>query len=148
MTTKQAQYRQILEAGLRGDFTEAERLNAELGDIPFSVSAVLVGAVFYMAVQQRFATDSSPAAVHKFTKEALAEYADATPPIEQSVVDALVRAALGEEDLMQGLDAAETVPVQMSLVYKIVADLHLSDVQLAKLLNDGESLASSWAGQG
>lgn len=145
MTDNRSNYRKILEASLRGDFDDAERLNAEFSDIPFSDSAVLVGAVFYLAVKHRFSGGADHATVKAFIDEALAEYANAQPPIKPLTAEALVRAALGETELMQGIGAEEAVPVQMSLVYKIVADAELSHADISALLDKGEKLATSWS---
>ncbi|MGH8793634.1 MAG: hypothetical protein ACRDXX_13455 [Stackebrandtia sp.] len=148
MSSKRAQYRRILESSLKGDFEEAERLNAEADDIPFSDSAVLVGAAFYLAVRKNFVSDASHDAVKAFVKEAAAEYADAQPQLRPLVIEGLVRAVLGEADLMQGIDAQEAVQTQMPLTYKIVADLRLSGDALSQLLDEAEELATEWASEG
>lgn len=145
MTQTRANYRQILEASLRGDFDEAERLNAELGDIPFSESAVLVGAAFYVAVKHQFREDSNHAAVIAFVNEAMAEYANAQPPMNSVTAEALVRAALGESELMRGIEAEEAVPTQLSLVYKVVQDAQLSGDDISALLDQSERLATRWS---
>jgi hypothetical protein len=145
MTHMRAAYRRVLETGLRGDFVAAQRLNTDIGDVPFADTALLTSATCYLAIRRKFGANTDDDAVQAFIDDTMASYANAQPPLDPAVVEAVVRMARGEPERMNDIRPAEAVPVQISVAYKIVTDLGLSHAALARLLDSAEELATGWA---
>lgn len=138
-----ADYRKLLKATFVEDFDEVDRINADLGDTDWKDSGLLIAAVFSVAIEERFAKDSSRSAVKDFITAARADYAEADNPIKPLVAEGVVRAALGEEELLDGISAAESMQVQMILAHKIISEGEKSPAEIDALLDRAEKLLDS-----
>lgn len=143
MTTR-AEYRRIFEAVLTGNADEAKRLNEAQGSVTWKDSGLLVTAAYALAAEKRFAADDSHGAVMAFVAEAQRNYAQSPTPIKPLVAEAVTRAVLGEETLLNEVSREDQQSTQMLLTYKIVQDNDMTDTQIAKLLDDAESLVDQW----
>ena len=65
-------------------------------------------------------------------------------PLRES--EALIRAALGEEQLAAGIPGGTTVSVEMQLLTKLVADLRLTSEQIDALVAEAEQMISGRGG--
>ena len=135
-----SQYKEVLRAMLKGDTETAKRLSDQIVDAPWKESGALVTAVCAILAEDHFDNDDSPAAIKRFVTDMMNNYADADPPLKPLVGEAVVRVALGESELMKGIDINDFTIHQMAFVNKIVEDDELSDRQVDELLDEAEAL--------
>lgn len=143
--SKRAKYKQMLRAGLVGDFDTAERLDGELGDVSWQDAGVLVNALFALAVQDRFEADVDRAEIRAFVTDTIHEYRSVEPPFKPLMTEGLIRSVLGEDDLSKEIPKSEAIPVQTAIVNKIVNDAGLSHSDIDALLDEAEALADRWS---
>lgn len=145
MNSKRAEYREILRATLTGDFQAAQDKAAQLGDIRWADSGLLVGAVFAITVNRRFGDDASHASVKAFVEEARQNFAESERPIKPLMAEALVRGVLGEPELLREIPREEAMPTQIALAYKILDEEEATPADVDRLLDEAEELAEKWA---
>lgn len=135
-----AAYRNLLKATFTQDAETVDRISAELGDVPWKDSGLLVAALFSLAIRGRFARDASPAAVRAFVTEARDDYAEVDQPIKPLIAEGVVRAALGEEDMLDEVPPLEGMQVQMALTHKILLEAEATGEQIDRMLDQAEAL--------
>ena len=101
---------------------------------------MLVAAAFAIAVEERFADDDSLDAVRVFIREAREDFAAADEPIKPLVAEGIVRAALGEDDLLDDIDPLEGMRIQVGLTHKIFAEAGKTAEQIDQALSEAEAM--------
>ncbi|CAM3436305.1 hypothetical protein [Stackebrandtia soli] len=134
-----AAYREVLQAIYTGDFNRADQLSDALGDVAWRDSGMLVAAVFSLAVKGRFTADSSPEAIRDFVTDATTAVSDPDGTMG-AVINGVVRAALGEEHLLDTIPPGTGMRVQLTLTRKIFADADASADSIAGILDQAERL--------
>ncbi|GAA4910490.1 hypothetical protein LX16_2706 [Stackebrandtia albiflava] len=143
--SKRDKYRQMLRAGLVGDYDTAERYGAELGEVSWQDSGVLVNALFTLTVQDKFDDDADRDDIRAFVRQLLDDYSTADPPLKPLMAEGLIRSVLGEDELYREIDKVEAIPTQTAIAYKLVSDANLSTEQIDELLADASELADRWS---
>lgn len=142
MTDQVAQYKELLRALFKDDTQAAQRIAAEHGDSSWEGTGSLLMAVFGTAIDRRFTTDGSHAAIMSFVREAEDAFRSAGQAFNPLYAELLVRAVLGEDELIQQVPRDDATALMMPLADKAVSDLKLSDAEVDKLLDDAEALIS------
>ncbi|HZE41073.1 MAG TPA: hypothetical protein VE172_19920 [Stackebrandtia sp.] len=143
--SRKIRYRAVLRASLHGRFDEAKDKGANLANVTWDNSTMLLAAAFYMAAEKRFAADSSRDAVAAFIKECGEAFEDGSVEFRPLIWEGLVRGVLGEDELLQEIAPEDAMPAQMGLTYKMVKDLGMDQSQIDQLLDDAEELSQQWA---
>lgn len=133
-------YRVLLAAILTDDVEGAKRAGRRVGEVTWNDSGLLVAALFSLVIKGRFKSDSGADAVREFIAQALREFTVADIGINPLVVEGVVRAALGEEDLLDGIAPLEGMQAQIALMHKVLGDADISRDQLDALLDQAERL--------
>ncbi len=124
----------MLRALLAGDF---EAVDAYVYEVEWEAGTGLLNAAFWLAVNRRFNATSSLRAIQVYVAEAHHEYANLDTP----TAELLIRAARGEEHLIDGLEPESALPVEMVLLHKLVADERPTEQQYEAFISESIRLA-------
>lgn len=130
----QAALVEMLRALLHGDFEAVDR---HVYEVEWDAGTELLNAAFWLAVNRRFTTSASEQEIAGYVAELNQRY----EIIEPSVAEAMIRAARGEDHLVDGLDPETALPVEMVLVHELVADQQPTDEQLEEFVAETLELA-------
>jgi len=133
----------LFRAAVREDSETVDRLSEEIGQDNWSAVAGRIAAVFGLAVHRKFGSESDVRAITEFVADTRADI-DEGEDIRPLEAEALIRAALGETELAEGIPPDVAVPTQVVLAIKILRDEHLSGKDVNELLGEAESLAQRW----
>lgn len=125
--------RLILTAGAKVDRSTVEHIGV-------AASKAAVTGAFLVAAERRFPEDPSRPDVAALVSRVREHYVDPDrlPPM---LGEALVRAAFGEEALVDGMSDEELTRGQLLLTYGIVHDLGLKGERYEEFLTEAESAA-------
>ncbi|MFD0557685.1 hypothetical protein ACFQ3B_11650 [Stackebrandtia endophytica] len=135
-------YKETLRAMLKGDNERAAELGSSVGDASWRESGVLLTAVCAILAEDRFDADDSPAAIKSFVDEMMRNYANASPPLTSLMCEVVVRIALGEGELLKGVDVNDLSIHQMAFMNKVVQDADMAPQQIDELLDEATDLVS------
>lgn len=138
-------FRQTLRAAVLGDSKEANRLHDQIPRDDLNAYNVFIVAVFAGALEVRFKDDQSMDAIRRFADEMRYDYRNVEPPVQQLVVEGLIRGMLGEEHLFDGIAAEEQMRTQLMAIRKIVGQSPEMRERIDDYLADAETLARGMA---
>jgi hypothetical protein len=136
--------RELLKAQALRDTATADRLNEQLTDEEREHYFLMTMALFAGALEVRLGETPSREQIDAFVNEMRYDYRNASPKMNFLVVEAMIRALYGEEDLIDEVPAAEQYRVQIPTIVKIVAQSEEMRARLDDYLCDAESLAVQW----
>jgi hypothetical protein len=124
----------MTRALLTDDIETFRRLNAGLDGDETRVFATLLAAVFFTAASDKFGKDYTVADIIEFVAEARVQYVG---PETVSAEDAerVIRAVLGEEDLVDGMSAYARGQARTAMLVAIVRGTGLSAEEIDALLD-------------
>jgi pimeloyl-ACP methyl ester carboxylesterase len=125
-----------LRALLTEDLDTYRRLHAGLDAGQRRAFAVVLTAAFNEAAVRRFGDDSAPASIIGFVADARARYPRTGEAVPAEDAEAVIRAALGEDELIEGLDGHAYGAAQTAMLFALTRD------------QDVEALLSDAAAQG
>lgn len=132
-----------LRASLTGDTDTYNRLHgAQDADGRRAVTAVLTFA-FTKAAQERFRGHSSPEDVIDFVADARSRIVgpDTAPP---EAAEKVIRAALGEEHLLEGTDLRVVAAARTSMLFALTHENDNSPDQVETLLSEAAEAAEAY----
>lgn len=138
-------FRQAIRAAVLGDSAEANRLHDQIPREDMNAYNAFIVAVFAGALEVRFKDDQSLDAIRRFADEMRYDYRSAEPPVQQLVVEGLIRGMLGEEHLFDGITAEEQMRTQLMAIRKIVGQSPEMRERIDDYLADAEALAKGMA---
>lgn len=106
-------------------------------EVEWDAGTGVINAAFWIAVNRRFTMETSRREIADYVTELKRRYT----AMEPAVAEVLIRAALGEDHLLDGLDPDTALPVEMVLLHELVADVNPTDEQLQSFLSETASLA-------
>lgn len=139
--TDYALFRRTMRAAVLGDSTEADRLHDQIPQEDFGAYNAFIVALFAGALEVRFKNDQSLDAIRRFADEMRYDYRKVEPPVQQLVIEGLIRGMLGEEHLFDGISAEEQMQTQLMAIRKIVGQSPEMRDRIDDYLADAETLA-------
>jgi hypothetical protein len=136
--------RELLKAQALRDTATADRLNEQLTDEERAHYFLMAMALFAGALEVRLGETPSREQIDAFVNEMRYDYRNASPKMNFLVVEAMIRALYGEEDLIDEVPAAEQYRVQIPTIVKIVAQSEEMRSRLDDYIKDAEALAVQW----
>ena len=134
----------ILRALLTEDFETYSRLNSELDRSANKAFAAVLGAAFTEAVNRRFDDKPSPSEIITFVANTRAAYERAGQMVSAEDAEHMIRAALGEDHLVDNMTGHAMGTAQTAVLFAIVHDNGSSAGQIDDLLKVAEARASSY----
>ena len=123
------------------DWGTVDRLLNEVESIGWRGGSQVIAAAFAIAVNERFATAHSPTVVARFVAETRSRFpaAQSLPTLE---MEALVRAALGEVDLIANLSPEAALQMQIVFLGRLLQDGYQTEPELEAFVADVEDTAA------
>ncbi|WP_155829780.1 hypothetical protein [Glycomyces tenuis] len=141
-------FREVMRAAVSGDAKRAGELDDQITDADRNAYNIYVTALFCGALEHRFATDQSQAAIKRFVDEMRYDYRNAQPPIQALVVEGLIRAVFGEDHLLDEISGEDQLRYQLLALRKIVDQSPEMKSRLDDYLSDAETLAAELQSEG
>jgi len=116
---------------------DVQRITREIGG---RQALAATAAMFTIAVEREFGEGATPAEVSEFVSDACARYPKAHR-VNRTVAEALVRSALGEEGVLDGLDLTEIGTVEAFLAAAIVDAKQYSPEEMDGFIAQAEAFA-------
>jgi hypothetical protein len=132
--------REVLEAIATRDQGVPAQALERLGD---KETLLLISAAVGVASEMNFQPGGDPVVVTQFADMMQQRYADRYG-IKPRVVEALVRAALGEDELLADVAGEDVLSTGMLVVYEILSERHLGVVDLSDFYNEVLELAEEF----
>jgi hypothetical protein len=120
-----------LRALLTEDLDTYRRLHAGLDAGQRMAFAVALTVAFDEAAVRRFGDDHTPAAVIEFVADARARYPRTGEAVPAEDAETVIRAALGEDDLIDRLDGHAFGAAQTAMLFALTRDDDAIDALLA-----------------
>jgi hypothetical protein len=131
----------LIRAMARQDWGTIDRLLDELRVLEWAGSTQIIGAAFALAVHRRFPENYDPRDITQFVTKTRSQYRDGKelPALE---MEGLIRAALGESDLLESISPEVSIPAQIVILGTLLQDESFSETQLEDFIKDVETTAA------
>ncbi len=133
---------EFVRALLEAETERSADLEADLaGKASMQEFADVVTITLFTAAEERFLPGDNPRKISKFVldvKDSVELSDEEFPP---AVAEAIVRAGLGEERLLEGIDLVPTIPAQMAIIARIITDEQFTPGELDAFFGKVTALA-------
>lgn len=136
---------QLLESVVTKDAELPEEAFDRLG---VTTSFVLVGTALELAARRRFGDAAGPRVISEYASQLRRRYPDSADSIKPMVAEAVLRAALGEDDMLDGIPVQEVFSVSVLATFALVQDLELDENQLAAFISEVIGAAAALEAEG
>ncbi|WP_435204500.1 hypothetical protein [Micromonospora sp. bgisy143] len=138
-----AEFGDLIRAMARREWGAVHQLLDGLETSGWRGGTQVIGAAFAIAVNDRFATDHSPAEVARFVTETCTQFpgAQSLPTLQ---MEGLVRAALGEVGLIDNLNSETALQMQIVFLGKLLQDRDPNEAQLEEFVADVQRTAAEY----
>jgi hypothetical protein len=134
----------LLRATVRGDFERAEEMAHALGQSNrLDEYGEAIGAAFLLAVRMQFPQRWSAADVIRLVADTRALFDQSGDVIDPKAAERVVRSALGQEDLAEGLADSVVVETQIAVVSGLAHQRKLGDPDA--FMDEVQKLLDEWA---
>ena len=141
----------VLRALLTEDLVTYRRLHTGLDAAQRRALAVVLTVAFNQAAAQRFGDERTPADIIEFVAEARARYPRTGEAVPAEDAEAVIRAALGEDDLIDKLNGHAFGAAQTAMLFALTRDGETTsdtvDTLLASAAAQAEDYLRRRAGQ-
>jgi hypothetical protein len=124
----------MTRALLVDDIDTFRRLNAGLDRDETPAFAALLASAFFKAANDKFGEDYAVADIIEFVAEARAQYVG-SETVSAEDAERVIRAVLGEEDLVENMSAYERGQARTAMLVALVRDAGLSADEIDALLD-------------
>jgi hypothetical protein len=127
----------------RRDWGTIDRLLDELRVLEWAGSTQIIGAAFALAVHRRFPEDYDPRDITQFVANIRSQYrgGEELPAFE---LERLIRAALGEPDLMDSISPEVSIPAQIVILGTLLQDESMTEAQLEDFIKEVAATAAPY----
>ncbi|MGW0432874.1 hypothetical protein ACWDV4_10055 [Micromonospora sp. NPDC003197] len=138
-----AELSELIRAMARRDWGTIDRLLGELRALEWDGAIQMIGAAFALAVHRRFQGQSDLREISRFVAETRSRYEEGgeLPALE---TEGLIRAALGETDLMDNIGPDVALPAQIVVLGTLLQDEGLTEAELEAFIEEVEEVAAEY----
>lgn len=133
----------LIRALAKRDWEAVDGLLEELRKKEWAGATQVIGAAFVLAVHRRFRRGQDLRDISNFVAETRSRY-EGGNELPALAMEGLVRAALGEVDLMDEINPDNYLPAQIVILGTILQDENLTDDQLDEFVRDVEEAAAEY----
>lgn len=137
----------VLRALLTEDLDTYSRLHTGLDAGQRRALAVVLTVAFNQAAAQRFGDERTPADIIEFVAEARARYPRAGEAVPAEDAEAVIRAALGEDDLIDQLNGHAFGAAQTAMLFALTRDGETTSDTVDALLACAAEQAEDYLGR-
>lgn len=106
--------------------------------------AVLAGTALAVAMSRKYRTKPSQAEIAEYARYVAENYRNDEAPVKALVVEALIRANLGEVNLVEDLTPDDMIPHEILIAYDIFISLNLDEAGLNAFVDDVMHMADEY----
>lgn len=138
-----AELSELIRAMARRDWGTIDRLLEELRTLEWDGAIQMIGAAFALAAHRRFHGYSDLREISGFVAETRSQYQQGheLPALE---MEGLIRAALGETDLMDSISPDVALPAQIVILGTLLQDESLTEAELEAFIKEVEEVAAEY----
>jgi hypothetical protein len=134
----------VIRALLTEDFDTYRQLNSELDRTANKSFAAVLGAAFVEAANRQFGETSNVSDIIRFVAEARATYTRTGERVEAEDAERMIRAALGEDHLVDNMGGRAMGAAQTAMLFAMVRDSSASPEQIDDLLGIAKDRVASY----
>lgn len=134
----------VVRALLQGDFDTYQRLHSELDPSQRPAFSVVLTAAFHEAAVRRFGDNGDLAEIVAFVADARARYPRTAQAVRAEDAEKLIRAALGEDHLLQELTGQVKGAAQTALLFALIQESDVSHDGIDSLLTSAGEQAKAY----
>jgi hypothetical protein len=136
----------LLHATVHGDFERAEELARDLGRSgSLDQYGEAIGAAFLLAVRMQFPQRWSAADVIRLVADTRVLFDQTGGSLDPSAAERVVRSALGQEELAEGLPDSVVVQTQIAVVSGLAHQRKLGEPEA--FMSEVQKLLDEWAAE-
>jgi hypothetical protein len=124
----------VIRALLTADFSTYQRLHAELDASQRRALSILLSVAFNKAAVQHFGDNHTTAEIIEFVAEARAAYPTVGQAVPPEDAESVIRAALGEDHLIDAMDGYAFGAAQTAILVALVRSDSTSDQDVDRFL--------------
>lgn len=140
----QVELSELIRAMARQDWETIDRLLDELRQKGWSGATQVIAVAFALAVHRRFRPGQDLRDITRFVAETRSRYQDGKE-LPALGMEALIRAALGEENLMDEISPEVSLPAQIVILGTLLQDEDFTEVQLEKFIQEVEKALAEYS---
>ncbi|MFY1635295.1 hypothetical protein ACN27F_18810 [Solwaraspora sp. WMMB335] len=133
----------LIRAMARQDWGSVDRHLAELNRLGWAGGSQTIGAAFAIAVNRRFGSSDDPRAVASFVADTRRRY-EQGEQFSALAMEGMIRAALGEPDLIDDIDAETAFSMQIAVLGTLLQDREWSEAELEEFVREVEQTAAQY----
>lgn len=103
----------------------------------------LIAAASMVAVTRKFSSSTPVSEMQIYVADLKQRFRDNTSEIKPAMVEAVIRSAFGEEQLLEGLNRDDIISTMFMLTYAIMSYENLQDEELDQYVNEVIQLADT-----
>ncbi|MGA8112318.1 MAG: hypothetical protein WCA46_01510 [Actinocatenispora sp.] len=130
--------RDLVRSVIDKDFNHSDDTVRALGGVQ---AQVLVAAAFTLAVERSFAPDTKPGQVATFVEELRERYGEKGQELKPFIAESLIRGALGDESILDGLLKDDVVSTEIAIAFALVSDLNLDAAATEAFITEAIEMA-------
>ncbi|MGC5332226.1 hypothetical protein [Micromonospora sp. DT62] len=132
---------ELIRALAKADWDSVDALVVKIGQHGLANGLRVIGAAFALAVNHRFDPSTSPTDVARWVAEIRTQYQgeDSLPTLE---MEGLVRAALGEPELVDTIAAETALGAELFMLGQILLQANFTATELDEFIAEAEQLAA------
>lgn len=137
-------HREMVKAIAVGNLEEASELNNQISASERSAFNDYLAAFFALMLEHRFGDDVSHAAIREFVEEMKYDFRKLDPPLRPLAVEGTIRAACGEESLLDEISGKDSLNAQYMVIRKVAEQSDSVIPQINSHLDEAEQLVAEW----
>lgn len=137
-------HREQVKALATGDASRANELNETMPDEERSAFNQYLSSVFAVLLERQFKDDLSRDAIAGFANEMVRDYEDTGLQIKPWTIEGVIRAASGEQGIIDELSGGDILSAQLLVIGKIVMQDEEVMSNLDHFLDEAEELVAEW----
>ncbi|WFE22464.1 hypothetical protein O7621_03700 [Solwaraspora sp. WMMD937] len=127
----------------RQDWGSVDRHLTELNRIGWAGGSQTIGAAFALAVNRRFGSSDDLRGVASFVADTRKRYQEGEQ-FSALAMEGMIRAALGEPDLIDDIDAETAFSMQIAVLGTLLQDRQWTEVELEEFIREVEETAAQY----
>ncbi|MEU3456903.1 hypothetical protein ABZ671_25380 [Micromonospora sp. NPDC006766] len=131
----------LIRALARADWDAVDALVVEIGKHGLANGLQVIGTAFALAVHRRFGPESTPTDVATWVAAVRARH-QGGEPLPALEMEGLIRAALGEEELVDTIPAETALGAELFILGQILLEVNLTPDELDGFVAEAEELAA------
>lgn len=137
-------HREMVKAVALGQLEKAAEINKAISPGDRSAFNDYLAAFFALMLEHRFDEDVSHEEIRAFVEEMKHDFRKLDPPLKPLAVEGTIRAACGEEQLLDEISGKDSLNAQYMVIRKVAEQSDSVVPQIESFLDEAEQLVAEW----